>query len=493
MKLFVTVAERSYLSPWAVKPEKTCTGTGFVLPNRLVMTNAHVVDNAMHVEVKKQCESQKYTARLVCIGHDVDLALLQVDREDFWTEPEPLKPVEWSCYEDYAELYSEVRAVGFPTGGSTICVTKGVVSRIDAQRYVHPYLKGLNGDRNAECEPGLLPIIQIDAAINPGNSGGPAFDSKSCVAGVASSGMSGAQNIGFIIPARIAKMFLQEYIETGKWAGFCETGFRTCDLVNEAMRASLRMGDRRGARVSAVAPLGAAAGKVKVGDILLAVDDQGVSNEGTIALRLEKHRVDVPFCMLITQKAKGEQTRLRLFRDGSELEEVVTFAPIPPLGLRFDRYDCSPQYLMLGGLVFSRMTLPLYHEHGNQGRERDLAFSHEVIMSIDKFKDKEEREVVILLRGMKHAVNLGYPLSRVKILKTFNGQSIDSLRALEEASAKVLDGPEGVPVEEFLRFSFSTDEDGFDSIVLRAADVRAADAELCESHRIAKRVVLDDV
>jgi len=101
--------------------------------------------------------------------------------------------------------------------------------------------------------------------------------------------------------------------------------------------------------------------------------------------------------------------------------------------------------------------------------------------------------VVVLLRGMKHAVNLGYPLSRVKILKTFNGRSVDSLRALEEASTKVLDGPDGAPTEEFLRFSFSKDEDGFDSIVLRAKDVRAADAELCESHRIARRAVLDDV
>ena len=36
---------------------------------------------------------------------------------------------------------AEVRAIGFPMGGSTICVTKGVVSRLDAQMYVHPNLK----------------------------------------------------------------------------------------------------------------------------------------------------------------------------------------------------------------------------------------------------------------------------------------------------------------------------------------------------------------
>merc|ERR1719171_2662939 len=113
-------------------------------------------------------------------------------------EPVPLQSIAWSSFEDYAELYSEVRAVGFPTGGNTICVTKGVVSRIDAQRYVHPALKGL--DYGTE---GVLPIIQIDAAIDPGSSGGPTFDSKNNVIGVASSVVSNAQNIGFIIPARI--------------------------------------------------------------------------------------------------------------------------------------------------------------------------------------------------------------------------------------------------------------------------------------------------
>merc|ERR1719171_388008 len=102
-------------------------------------------------------------------------------------EPVPLQSIAWSSFEDYAELYSEVRAVGFPTGGNTICVTKGVVSRIDAQRYVHPMLKGL--DKGSE---GVLPIIQIDAAINPGNSGGPAFDSVNSVVGVASSAVMNA-------------------------------------------------------------------------------------------------------------------------------------------------------------------------------------------------------------------------------------------------------------------------------------------------------------
>jgi S1-C subfamily serine protease len=51
-----------------------------------------------------------------------------------------------------------VSVVGFPQGGDNVCVTKGVVSRIDRQQYSH--------GRTA------LLAIQVDAAINSGNSGG---------------------------------------------------------------------------------------------------------------------------------------------------------------------------------------------------------------------------------------------------------------------------------------------------------------------------------
>ena len=80
----------------------------------------------------------------------------------------------------------------------TICVTKGVVSRIDTQTY------------NRYSASALL-IAQIDAAINPGNSGGPAVDEEGKVAGVAFLKRSSidTDNVGFIIPAQVARNFLR--------------------------------------------------------------------------------------------------------------------------------------------------------------------------------------------------------------------------------------------------------------------------------------------
>ena len=59
-------------------------------------------------------------------------------------------------------------------GGDNICITKGVVSRIEVTRY------------SSHSKTSLM-TIQTDAAINHGNSGGPAFmDNK--VVGVAFQG-----------------------------------------------------------------------------------------------------------------------------------------------------------------------------------------------------------------------------------------------------------------------------------------------------------------
>lgn len=487
VKFFVTKAARSYLMPWVVHRETNVTGTGFVIDGRLLMTNAHVIEDAMVVEVKKHDLPKKFRARVVCIGHDVDLALVRVDDERFWCHPNPLLPVTFSDAA-FAELYSEVRAVGFPTGGSTICVSKGVVSRVDAQIYVHSRSKGVAHD--TLNSPGRLPIIQIDAAINPGNSGGPTFDITNNVIGVASSGLPKAQNVGYIIPTKIAMVFLNEYLSKGAWSGICETGLETMPLENDAMREYLHMEQRTGVRVVSVAPLGPAEGKIKPGDILVEVDGLAVSNEHTVPVQLGEQKVDLDYGVLISQKPKGEVTQIKVLRNGEDIEHKIIFGPIPPLARRFDRYDSSPRYLLVSGLVFSVMSLPLFNEFCELRREdrRLNVTTTTYFAAVKKWKDRPDQEVIILLRTLKHPVNLGYNFCSTRILSRFNGKAMESLAQLAEEVSNALDSD----AEEFLRFGFEDDPEEFDSMVLKADGIRKADLELCKNHRISQPAVLEE-
>ena len=102
---------------------------------------------------------------------------------------------------------------GYPLGGNAQSVTEGVVSRVDAKNY----RLGATGS----ITPGNTLVVQIDAAINGGNSGGPCFDASNRVVGVAFQGIDGAQSIGYIIPASLARTFLASSRTTPKFRRAC--------------------------------------------------------------------------------------------------------------------------------------------------------------------------------------------------------------------------------------------------------------------------------
>src|ERR1700704_801985 len=90
------------------------------------------------------------------------------------------------------DIQDAVRVYGYPTGGTGLSVTKGIVSRIEFAGYNYS-VAGLR--------------IQIDAAINAGNSGGPVVVGEKMV-GLAFSRLDGSQNIGYIIPLEEIDLFL---------------------------------------------------------------------------------------------------------------------------------------------------------------------------------------------------------------------------------------------------------------------------------------------
>ena len=62
-----------------MKPPVKSTSSGFIVKGKLIITNAHSVAYSTLVQVRKQGESQKYTARVLAAAHDCDLAVLTVD------------------------------------------------------------------------------------------------------------------------------------------------------------------------------------------------------------------------------------------------------------------------------------------------------------------------------------------------------------------------------------------------------------------------------
>jgi S1-C subfamily serine protease len=473
VKIHGTGVRPSYLLPWQVQAQHMWTGTGFVIEGRRIMTNAHVVMDATVLQVTKQDDPTKFYARLVCIAHDLDLALLSVDDESFWQK---LPAAEFAS--NIPELYSEVKAVGFPTGGSTVCVTKGILSRIDAQVYVHPQCLGVGIANNND----RVTILQIDAAINPGNSGGPAFDIQGKVVGIASSGMPDQQNIGYVIPFFIAKMFLHEVISTGSWSGISEVGVKYASLENDSMRSFLDMGSHRGVLVTKIAPLGVLYGKLQEGDVITHVDGYDVTNDGDIPFSLGEQTIHMDMESVHTQKVKGAITTFGILRHGQAMQVAAALHPIPPLTPRFHGYDVEPEFLMIGGIVFTRGSVPLFKE-GRQKRQLARIWTH-----FDDFKEDSEHELVVVLTILTHEVNSGYDM--YGIVESFNETKIRSLAQLAHHYGMVMRQPESTSgANRFLRFCIGSKDKDKDKlrrpdIVLDRLKVTAADKEICSVNRI---------
>ncbi|PIA29567.1 hypothetical protein AQUCO_05800005v1 [Aquilegia coerulea] len=305
VKIFTVASSPNYFLPWQNKSQRETMGSGFVLSGRRILTNAHVVADHTFVLVRKHGSPNKYRAHVHAIGHECDLAILHVDDPDFWNGMTSLH------LGHIPFLQQAVAVVGYPQGGDNISVTKGVVSRVEPTQYVHGATQ--------------LMAIQIDAAINPGNSGGPAIMGDK-VAGVAFQNLSGAENIGYIIPVPVIKHFISGVEECGKYVGFCSLGLSCQPTENVQLREYFRMGNEMtGVLVSKINPLSDAHRILKKDDIILAFDGVPIANDGTVPFR---NRERITFDHLVSMKKPNETAKIRVLRDGIQYEFTVTLQPV---------------------------------------------------------------------------------------------------------------------------------------------------------------------
>jgi S1-C subfamily serine protease len=162
-------------------------GAGFYITPNLILTNYHVVENALNITIENN-SGNKSTAELIKKDLSRDLALLKTNKRG--------KAVKF--YNGELNQGSEVEALGHPRG-LKFSLSKGTVSAI--RMYSSTYT--VTGDSN-------VLFIQTDAAINPGNSGGPLFFGKKVV-GVNTQGLSKSENEGlnFAVHFSEVKKFLK--------------------------------------------------------------------------------------------------------------------------------------------------------------------------------------------------------------------------------------------------------------------------------------------
>jgi len=230
-------------------------GTGFIIsPDGQVVTNAHVVENAVTIKVMLSDGTVK-SAELVQKDPTRDLAVLKIQGDNL--------PSARLGNSAEVEVGDEVLAIGNALGlGDTPTVTTGIVSALDRQLQ-------LSGNR-------LTRLIQTDAAINPGNSGGPLVNANGEVIGVNTAIAGNAEGIGFAISIDHARPVI-ETLQTGEVPQRPLLGVNIIDvdLLDETSRRQYDIyeGVETGVVIVALVEDGAAnAAGLRVGEVVMKFD-----------------------------------------------------------------------------------------------------------------------------------------------------------------------------------------------------------------------------
>ncbi len=402
--------EPDYEQPWQTRGPTLSSGSGAIVSTRRglrVLTNAHVVQNQVFVEVIRHGQSKKFTARVEGVGHECDLALLVVDDPEFFRGAHPI-----TIAQRLPPLSAPVKVLGYPIGGERLSVTQGVLSRIEMTPY-------------AQSQRRLL-AAQIDAAINSGNSGGPVVRGGKLV-GVAFQALDDAENIGYMIAAPVVRHFLTD-LDNGTFDGFPDLGIFTQNLEGRAHREALGLPEAEpgGVLVLDVAYGSSAWSKLAPGDVLLAVDGVPIAADGTVPF---EHGSRIDYSYVVARRHVGKTLSVRVWRDRKARNMRVTLQP-PRFLVQEDRYDVKPTYYLFGGLLFVPLTRDYLKTWGQNW------WAHAPHGLMDRYerglRRPDRREVVVLQKVLADEANQGlHDLESLEIVEV-QGQPVRDLRHLIE-------------------------------------------------------------
>ena len=270
--------------------EKTPThglGSGFIVSSDgVILTNAHVVEDADEVTVKLT-DKREFKAKVKGIDKLSDIAVLKINAANLPTvrigDPQQARVGSW------------VIAIGSPFGFEN-SVTAGIIS----------------AKSRSLPDEGYVPFLQTDVAVNPGNSGGPLFNMNGEVIGINSqifSRSGGYQGLSFAIPIDVAMQVERQLMDHGK-----VTRGRlgvVIQEVNQQLANSFDLSKPTGALVNSVEKDGPAekAG-IEPGDVILKFNGKEIVRSSELP-------------PLVSAVAPGATSKLEIWRKGKSREISV--------------------------------------------------------------------------------------------------------------------------------------------------------------------------
>lgn len=269
------------------------TGSGVIISeDGYIVTNNHVIQDASELEVTLN-NSDTYKAKLIGTDSKMDIALLKIDTG---------KKMPYAVFgdSDNVKVGEWVLAVGNPYN-LTSTVTAGIISA-----------KARNLDQK-----GIQSFIQTDAAVNPGNSGGALVNTRGELIGINTmiSSMTGSYvGYSFAVPSNITRKIIQDIMEYGNvQRGIL--GVQGGEL-NSAASKELGVSETKGFYVNDVTEnSGAQKAGLKVGDIIIKLDNQNIATYAELSGFVNTKRPDDIIKVTYLRNGKAFEVPVKLSKN----------------------------------------------------------------------------------------------------------------------------------------------------------------------------------
>ncbi|MES1908048.1 MAG: hypothetical protein MHM6MM_001057 [Cercozoa sp. M6MM] len=505
VQLRVVISAPSRELFWSNEPPQEAGGSGVVVllnEKKYILTCGHVIADAQVITLARDQDNVSVPLRLVSVFHEVDLALLErvpqseLNPNDF--EVDDIAAV-WDDLSSL-DLYDrnkglpvrseQVSVIGFPMGGTSLCLTRGVVSRVEMTQTAHSGNSSL--------------AVQVDAAINFGNSGGALIkDGK--LLGIVHQGFDQLQSHGEAIAMPVVTHFLRQSMRL--MSESTERPVKCRLAVLGAAQAQPLLDDpklRRFLQVPASHTGGvwlrrvprqlkyAMDGEVKDDDVLLCIDGLPVRGDATVAVPEMESPVSLSY--LCQQKEVGDTIDVTLWRPSEKrlietqiaLEDSTRISPVRPF-----EYDTPSSWLLLDGMVCTRLTLPLLEalqrvsvrlasfledQSGVQSALRSILAKEQM----PEGYELHEFQIVVVADVLQDHANRTLSNATAHVMKKFDGVRIFNLRHLKQLMENATNRASEKPELSLVRVDFTDDT----SVVVDVLDAARRLPALMTQYRV---------
>ncbi len=330
------------LHPWAEHWLEPRSGTGVVLTDHRILTGANVVANAVNVRVRRADRPDTFTARVLSVARDVDLALLTVDDTTFFDglDARPLAPL--------PRVGSRVDACTFGESHVKPRRDRVRISGIDMS-YV-----------GTSSLP--VPLLEDDYGLLGHDASCAALFDRGGLVGmsVLAAHDDGELPLWHTIASPVVRQFLDD-VADGTRDGMPVLPLDLQQTTHPALRAAL--GAPAGLQGARVCSCGESLGDVvREGDLLTRIDGLAVDAYGS---------VDAPGVGLVDWRwavqrhQLGDEIELEIVRRGVPRTVRVRLRDTAPTRIPFpmwneDAAPTPPAYAFVGSWVFTDLTPEMY-------------------------------------------------------------------------------------------------------------------------------------